>query len=500
MARPELPERGQASGIIAESSVGRPRATVLPMATPKSRPRQIGTANMAAAPDPYPPEQTTGPWSPNTKLLASLVFLVLVGLSLWRFKHLLQPLVISVVIAYLLHPVVTRLARLPFLSRAMASVVVFAAFGLISGYTFLWLGSAALAQLELLRQGMPQMVADAQAALRAAVEFSPWLQALLARPEFQGISTLWNESVALNVDGTWDIATIVNQSSATFDPILRQSRMMATNLARGTFNTLATAVLIVVLSLYMIIDIPRVEGYIGGMAPIRSVQNEMKMLWRRFSQIWEAYLRGQINIALLMFIVVSALLSLLGVKNAVGLGLLAGAMEFLPLIGPVISVAVAVLATFFQGSTIFALSTLNYTLLVAAALLVVNLLESNVLVPRILGRELRLHPLVVLVSVLMGTSLAGILGAVLAAPVAATLKLVGTYAWYRVLDQPPDFLVREVEAAARLRPSRGQVLRGLFQKRRRPPETAQATDTDTDAPTPRPKGAAAAEASKVQEE
>lgn len=438
---------------------------------------------MAAATDPSPPEETAGTWSPNTKLLASLVFLVLVGLSLWRFKHLLQPMVVSVVVAYLLHPVVTRLARLPFLSRAMASVVVFAAFCAISFYTFLWLGSAALVQLELLLQGMPQMVAGAQAGMEEAVASSPLLQELLARPEFQGISTLWNWGTPLNGNGTWDMAAIVNQSSAAFDPVLRQSRTVATNLARGTFNTLVTSVLIVVLSLYMIIDIPRVEGYIGGMAPIRSVQNEMKVLWRRFSQIWEAYLRGQINIALLMFIVVSALLSLLGVKNAFGLGLLAGAMEFLPLIGPVISVAVTVLAVFFQGSTLLGLSTLNYTLLVAAALLVVNLLESNVLVPRILGSELRLHPLVVLISVLMGTSLAGILGAILAAPVAATLKLVGTYTWYRVLDQPPDFLHEEVHAAARARPSRWQVLRGLVRQRTQPLETAEETIDPAQQPT-----------------
>ena len=438
---------------------------------------------MAAATDPSPPEETASTWSPNTKLLASLVFLVLVGLSLWRFKHLLQPLVVSVIVAYLLHPVVTRLARLPFLSRAMASVVVFAAFCVISFYTILWLGSAALAQLDVLLQGVPQMVAGTQVDIREAVASSPLLQELLARPEFQGISTLWNWGTPLNGNGTWDMEAIVNQFSASFDPVLRQSRTVATNLARGTFNTLATSVLIFILSLYMIIDIPRVEGYIGGMAPLRSVQNEMKVLWQRFSQIWEAYLRGQINIALLMFIFVSVLLSLLGVRNPFGLGLLAGAMEFLPLIGPVISVAVAVLAAFFQGSTILNLSTLQYTLLVAVALVVVNLLESNVLVPRILGRELRLHPLIVLISVLMGTSLAGILGAVLAAPVAATLKLVGTYTWYRVLDQPPDFLYEEVHAAARARPSRWQILRGLVRKRTQPLETTPETTDQAQRPT-----------------
>jgi len=64
-------------------------------------------------------------------------------------------------------------------------------------------------------------------------------------------------------------------------------------------------------------------------------------------------------------------------------------------------------------------------------------LENNLLVPRIVGGALDLHPLIVMFSVLMGTSLAGILGAVLAAPVVASLKLLGAYAWRKMLDLPP---------------------------------------------------------------
>ena len=424
---------------------------------------------MSVGRGPQPPEDSQGNWSQNTKLLASLVFLVLLGLSFWKFRHLLQPIVVSIVIAYLLHPVVTRLASLPLLSRALASVLVFAAFFLLFSYTFLQLGSAAFTQLEQLLQGFPQMVASAQENLGNPAENSPFLQGLLARPELQALRSMWIPSDPANMSGTWNFEAILNQALETLNPVLRQSGNVATNLARGTFNTLATTVLIVILSLYMIIDIPRVEGYVGRMAPIRSVQNEMKVLWRRFSQIWGAYLRGQINISLFMFVLVSVLLSLLGVKNAFGLGLLAGAMEFLPLIGPVISVAVAVLAAFFQGSTIFELSTLNYTLLVGVVLLMANLLESNLLVPRILGRELRLHPLVVLISVLMGTSLAGILGAILAAPVAATLKLLGVYTWYRILDEPPLFLYAEVSAAELPQTSQWQKIKSALRKHLKPP-------------------------------
>ena len=68
---------------------------------------------------------------------------------------------------------------------------------------------------------------------------------------------------------------------------------------------------------------------------------------------------------------------------------------------------------------------------------VIQQIENTILVPRIVGDALDLHALVVLIGVLMGTSLMGLLGAVLAAPVIATLKLFGTYAWRKMLDLPP---------------------------------------------------------------
>jgi predicted PurR-regulated permease PerM len=141
-----------------------------------------------------------------------------------------------------------------------------------------------------------------------------------------------------------------------------------------------------------------------------------------------------------LFAVYTVLLPLLRVNNAFGLALAAGALEFLPVIGPVASSVLIILVALFQDSTAFGLTTVQYGLLVTLCVVAVQQIESNIIVPRIIGNSLRLHPVVVLLSVLMGTSLAGVLGAVLAAPVMASAKLVVTYAWYRVLDQPLAFL------------------------------------------------------------
>jgi predicted PurR-regulated permease PerM len=70
-------------------------------------------------------------------------------------------------------------------------------------------------------------------------------------------------------------------------------------------------------------------------------------------------------------------------------------------------------------------------------MVIVQQIENIFLVPRILGGALELHPLIVIVGVLMGASIAGILGAVLAAPVIASLRLFGRYAWRKLFDLHP---------------------------------------------------------------
>jgi len=85
-------------------------------------------------------------------------------------------------------------------------------------------------------------------------------------------------------------------------------------------------------------------------------------------------------------------------------------------------------------------------MLVIGLYVVIQQIEGNVLVPRILGRSLNLHPMVVLVGIIVGGSLAGILGMLLAAPVLATLRVVGHYVFCRLYDRDPFAGLEEVAA------------------------------------------------------
>jgi predicted PurR-regulated permease PerM len=195
--------------------------------------------------------------------------------------------------------------------------------------------------------------------------------------------------------------------------------------------------LIFVVSLYIAKDSPQLGQTISNLAQQPGYRRDAERLMRDFIKIWDAYLRGQVILGIVIGMVVSLCLSLLGVRYALGLGLLAGVLEFLPVVGPLVSTVAAVIMAFFQADNYLGLGSLNYAATILIVMIVIQQVENNLLVPRIVGDALDLHPLVVMISVIMGASLAGILGAILAAPVVASLKLFGAYAWRKLLDLPP---------------------------------------------------------------
>jgi predicted PurR-regulated permease PerM len=202
-------------------------------------------------------------------------------------------------------------------------------------------------------------------------------------------------------------------------------------------RVLATILFVWVVSIYIALEIPRLRGYVASVAQPGGYRFDAERLMTQFGRIWSAYLRGQILLGVVIGVIVSITLALLGVRNALALGLLSGLLEFIPIVGPVIGAVAAAAVTLFQPTHLAGLTPFWHMIVVLAAMVVIQQIENNLLVPRIVGNALDLHPLLVMVAVFMGSSVAGILGAVLAAPLVASLKLIGVYAWRKMFDLPP---------------------------------------------------------------
>jgi predicted PurR-regulated permease PerM len=154
--------------------------------------------------------------------------------------------------------------------------------------------------------------------------------------------------------------------------------------------------------------------------------------------VWAGFLRGQLLLALIIGVATTMVLEILGVPNALLLGVLAGILEVVPTIGPIIAMIPAVLLAFFQGSTHFTLDNTLFACIVVGAYIVIQQLENHIVVPNVLGRSVDLPASVILFGALAGASLAGVLGIFLAAPVLATARLALRFILDKLFEPLPE--------------------------------------------------------------
>jgi len=367
--------------------------------------------------------EVSPPWSLTTKGIVTVAALVLIVVIIWRFRSLLQPLTLAAVIAYLLNPLVNWCSGRFRMQRSTAVAIVYVGFIVIVLALLVGLGFFAFNQADRLFTALPIL----------AERMVEWIEENWSRTfTIFGVQfTLYEQIGALTP------SSAVGQALSAIESTLTQGGTIAARAMTSIISVLSTLFVIMFVAIYLSKDTPLLWAKFADLAHVPGYRVDAERLTREFVRIWDAYLRGQVLLGVAMFAVVSLSLSMLGLNYSLALGGLAGLLEFLPVIGPLLSTAVAIIVALFQDSNWLGLAPIWYALVVLVVMLALQQLEQMFLVPRFVGDALDLHPVTVIVVVLMGTSLAGVLGAVLAAPMAATVKLLGGYAWRKLFDLPP---------------------------------------------------------------
>jgi predicted PurR-regulated permease PerM len=197
----------------------------------------------------------------------------------------------------------------------------------------------------------------------------------------------------------------------------------------------AYGVTTVVLAFYMIADRERVLGFAYALLPRRYHVRTARVLLD-MERVVGGYVRGQAITSLCIATFTYLLLLFFGVPNALALAILAGFTDLIPFIGGILATVPAVLAALAISPTT--------AVIVWAAICVYQQFEDRVLVPRIYGRTLRLSPVAVMVALLVGGKLLGIMGALLALPIAAGIRvLIEDLRIELPGDQPGEDALRE---------------------------------------------------------
>ena len=183
----------------------------------------------------------------------------------------------------------------------------------------------------------------------------------------------------------------------------------------GLLSGLLDVLMILLLALYITTDGPRIARYLRAFLPPDRHEQASRVTSRIFVRLG-GWVSGQILLCVIIGCISWIGLTLIGVPYAVVLALVAGVMEAVPNVGPIIAAVPAVI--------IAALYSPWQALLVAILYIVIQQLENYIIVPKVMSRAVELHPLAVLLALMVGGELMGVLGAVLAVPVTAAISVI----------------------------------------------------------------------------
>ena len=356
-------------------------------------------------------------------IAAVIVYLI------WLLAPVLMPFAVAAMLAYLGDPLVDRLERLG-LNRAWAATIVFVVLLVAVIGVVLLLIPLVVRQVENLVDNLPRYGAWAQTVAW------PWLQGRLHLDPHTFDSDRLLDAIKSHLGSIGDVAgTVLGKVSRSGVGIA----MWLTNL-----------VLIPVVAFYLLRDWDRLVGTIDRMLP-RSLQPTIAHLARESDRILGAFVRGQLLVMLALGVFYGAGLGLVGLAVGPLIGMVAGLLSFVPYLGFIIGFVAAMIAVLVQYGD------WTHVLLVSGVFVIGQLLEGYVLVPKLVGDKIGLHPVAVIFAVLAGGYLFGFLGVLLALPAASVIMVLLRYLLERYRHSElyneggaDDPVVAEVDAAMRV--------------------------------------------------
>lgn len=396
----------------------------------------------SASPRTLPETTPSSRWDRQTKRTVVILLLAGVIFALWLSRDVLSWLIIAGIISYLLSPIVGLLGRLR-IPRALGTTVVFIILAIVMILLPILLAPVLTAQLtELASFDVFRTATSLFNALLAWVNGLPDQITILGFeiPTANAVDQFQADFQQITFVPTLaEILNYVQGLITTATGIVTSTTALTINVVAAIFSAAVAIIVIYFMSLYLTKDMPAIRGYFQSLFP-SSFQPELAELMRRIGYIWASFFRGQLILSFAIGIITWVVLTIVGMPGALVLAITAGVLEVLPQFGPIIATIPAVIVALIQGSPVLAqygVGNFGFALLIVAIYFVIQQLEGSILVPRIIGDSVNLHPVVVIMGVMVGLSTFGILGAFLAAPTLASLRVVGGYVHAKLLDYPP---------------------------------------------------------------
>lgn len=325
-----------------------------------------------------------------------LVYLGVGIAALWLFylvRSALLPFILAAAFAYLLNPFVSFLTHKVKLPRNLSIIIIY----------LILIGTLSTAVLVIgrnLATESEQFARETRIFLREA-----------------------NSTIATLPDWLQPIATDGLESART-SLLYPQRRVMA--FIPGAVNRTISVLVFLVASFYFLRDGHYFLRSLLNLLPGR-IAKELEEILEKINGVLGNYLRGQLLLVAIMSTLTYIGLTIIGVRYALILSIFTGFAEIVPYVGPVVAAIVAMGVAFTDQVSRFNLVPVLDLVAVGSLYLVLRQLEDLFIIPQVMGRLTKLHPLVILAAVLAGGQLFGLLGYLAAVPVVASLKVIADH-------------------------------------------------------------------------
>jgi predicted PurR-regulated permease PerM len=393
-------------------------------------------------------------WTLRTKIIVGLISFAFIVTLLWFIRGVFPIVVVSLLIAFVLNPLVTFLTRRVFIARqnrgprrGLAALISFLIAFFVIFSLFLIIIPTLLDEVAEFGRGIPSFVET----------FASQIEVFLEQPITFGEDSFMIDGEPFipldrieEVTGTRDLTQMLQLDevdlAAAAETFLGSARNLsgpAFSFLGSAFSTIINVIFLIMITFYLLKDGDRFIEITVHLIPEDHQEDALHLL-HRLSDVWGAYLRGQLILSLVMGFAVYFASLLLGLPNALILGVLAGLLEFIPNLGPLIAlIPAAFLALVSQSTTVDYLVGFPFMVVVIVVWTILQNIEAVFLVPRIMGDSLHLHPIVVIIAVLGGAALAGALGVILAAPFVASGRVIAQYIYGKISNTEPFPVIDE---------------------------------------------------------
>ncbi|HUV91689.1 MAG TPA: AI-2E family transporter [Anaerolineales bacterium] len=348
-------------------------------------------------------------WSSSTKLTVSLLLLALGIYLLYRFSVVIGPLILAAVVAFVLSPLANWFENRLSVRRGFASLLAYLVAILILVLIPLVIIPPLTAQSTGLNLDFQRILSQIESLLESRYTIGGYVI---------------------------DVDTLYRQAFGSLKVVIESFFGQTLGYAIEVITSLVWVVFVFVVSFYLIKDGRKLTAWLEGITPA-DYKHDFTYLRGEINKIWSAFFRGQLILASVVAVIFTVVGFIIGLPFALAMGVLAGLLEFIPTIGHAIWLITATFLAFFVGSTWIPVPNWVFTLIVIGLHIIYQQFDLNYLLPRIVGRRVQLHPLVVILGVVAGALLAGVLGILIAAPTIATTRVLGHYVFANLNDQDP---------------------------------------------------------------